>query len=38
MDLAKVVSTQEQYDWRSTVWDLKTDSHATIDAADLPST
>ncbi|WP_449104252.1 glutamine-hydrolyzing carbamoyl-phosphate synthase small subunit [Pseudomonas veronii] len=36
MDLAKVVSTQEQYDWRSTVWDLKTDSHATIDAADLP--
>ena len=36
MDLAKVVSTQEQYDWRSTVWDLKTDSHETIDAADLP--
>ncbi len=35
MDLAKVVSTQEQYEWRSTVWDLKTDSHATIDAADL---
>lgn len=36
MDLAKVVSTQQQYDWRSTVWDLKTDSHETIDAADLP--
>ncbi|MPR04487.1 glutamine-hydrolyzing carbamoyl-phosphate synthase small subunit [Pseudomonas sp. MAFF 212408] len=36
MDLAKVVSTQEQYEWRSTVWDLKTDSHATIEAADLP--
>ncbi|OIN50512.1 glutamine-hydrolyzing carbamoyl-phosphate synthase small subunit [Pseudomonas costantinii] len=36
MDLAKVVSTQEQYEWRSTVWDLKTDSHATIEAAELP--
>ena len=36
MDLAKVVSTQESYEWRSTVWDLKTDSHATIEAADLP--
>ncbi|WP_017904121.1 glutamine-hydrolyzing carbamoyl-phosphate synthase small subunit [Pseudomonas asplenii] len=36
MDLAKVVSTQEAYEWRSTVWELKTDSHATIDAADLP--
>lgn len=36
MDLAKVVSTQEKYEWRSTVWDLKTDSHETIDAADLP--
>ncbi|QLG91223.1 glutamine-hydrolyzing carbamoyl-phosphate synthase small subunit [Pseudomonas yamanorum] len=36
MDLAKVVSTKEQYEWRSTVWDLKTDSHATIEAADLP--
>ncbi|MGB3122420.1 MAG: glutamine-hydrolyzing carbamoyl-phosphate synthase small subunit [Pseudomonas sp.] len=35
MDLAKVVSTKEQYEWRSTVWDLKTDSHATIEAADL---
>lgn len=36
MDLAKVVSTKEQYEWRSTVWDLKTDSHATLDASDLP--
>ena len=36
MDLAKVVSTKEQYEWRSTVWDLKTDSHATIDASELP--
>ncbi|MCL9802715.1 glutamine-hydrolyzing carbamoyl-phosphate synthase small subunit [Pseudomonas sp. AKS31] len=36
MDLAKVVSTKTQYEWRSTVWDLKTDSHATIDASELP--
>ncbi|PYY71846.1 carbamoyl-phosphate synthase small subunit [Pseudomonas jessenii] len=36
MDLAKVVSTTEKYEWRSTVWDLKTDSHATIDASELP--
>ncbi|MGF6332756.1 carbamoyl-phosphate synthase small subunit [Pseudomonas sp. BS3782 TE3695] len=36
MDLAKVVSTKEKYEWRSTVWDLKTDSHAAIDASDLP--
>ena len=36
MDLAKVVSVKEKYEWRSTVWDLKTDSHATIDAAELP--
>ncbi|BBP74753.1 MULTISPECIES: glutamine-hydrolyzing carbamoyl-phosphate synthase small subunit [Pseudomonas] len=36
MDLAKVVSTKEKYEWRSTVWDLKTDSHATLEAADLP--
>ncbi|WP_281914973.1 glutamine-hydrolyzing carbamoyl-phosphate synthase small subunit [Pseudomonas lactis] len=35
MDLAKVVSVKEKYEWRSTVWDLKTDSHATIEAADL---
>ena len=36
MDLAKVVSVKEKYEWRSTVWDLKTDSHAAIEAADLP--
>ena len=36
MDLAKVVSTKQSYEWRSTVWDLKTDSHATLEAADLP--
>ena len=36
MDLAKVVSVKEKYEWRSTVWDLKTDSHATIDASELP--
>jgi len=36
MDLAKVVSVKEKYEWRSTVWDLKTDSHATIEASELP--
>ncbi|PQZ89915.1 MULTISPECIES: glutamine-hydrolyzing carbamoyl-phosphate synthase small subunit [Pseudomonas] len=36
MDLAKVVSVKEKYEWRSTVWDLKTDSHATLEVADLP--
>ncbi|WP_260960201.1 glutamine-hydrolyzing carbamoyl-phosphate synthase small subunit [Pseudomonas citri] len=36
MDLAKVVSTQKAYEWRSTVWDLKTDAHATIEASELP--
>lgn len=36
MDLAKVVSTKDSYEWRSTVWDLKTDSHATIEASELP--
>lgn len=36
MDLAKVVSVKEKYEWRSSVWDLKTDSHATIDASELP--
>ncbi|MDD2046865.1 glutamine-hydrolyzing carbamoyl-phosphate synthase small subunit [Pseudomonas sp. JQ170] len=36
MDLAKVVSTKSSYEWRSSVWELKTDSHATIDAAELP--
>ncbi|RON19753.1 glutamine-hydrolyzing carbamoyl-phosphate synthase small subunit [Pseudomonas frederiksbergensis] len=36
MDLAKVVSTKEKYEWRSTVWDLKSDSHATLEASELP--
>ncbi len=36
MDLAKVVSVKEKYEWRSTVWDLKTYSHATIEASELP--
>ncbi|QAX81715.1 glutamine-hydrolyzing carbamoyl-phosphate synthase small subunit [Candidatus Pseudomonas adelgestsugas] len=35
MDLVQVVSTKKQYEWRSTVWDLKTDSHETIASADL---
>ncbi|MBO0369882.1 glutamine-hydrolyzing carbamoyl-phosphate synthase small subunit [Pseudomonas putida] len=36
MDLAKEVSTKERYEWRSSVWDLKTNDHAEIAAADLP--
>ena len=36
MDLAKEVSTKERYEWRSSVWSLKTDSHPQIAAADLP--
>ncbi|WP_406833863.1 glutamine-hydrolyzing carbamoyl-phosphate synthase small subunit [Pseudomonas asiatica] len=36
MDLAKVVSTTKCYEWRSSIWDQKTDSHPTIDTADLP--
>ncbi|CAM3707866.1 glutamine-hydrolyzing carbamoyl-phosphate synthase small subunit [Pseudomonas wadenswilerensis] len=36
MDLAKVVSTKNSYEWRSSVWELKTDSHATIEASELP--
>jgi len=36
MDLAKVVSTKERYEWRESVWELKTDSHPTREAADLP--
>ncbi|MCD5984487.1 glutamine-hydrolyzing carbamoyl-phosphate synthase small subunit [Pseudomonas sp. CDFA 610] len=36
MDLAKEVSTKETYEWRSSVWDLKTDSHAEIAASELP--
>jgi carbamoyl-phosphate synthase small subunit len=36
MDLAKVVSTTERYDWRSGVWQLKGDFHPDVAAADLP--
>jgi carbamoyl-phosphate synthase small subunit len=36
MDLAKEVSCKETYQWRSSVWDLATDSHAEIAEADLP--
>ncbi|NMZ98502.1 glutamine-hydrolyzing carbamoyl-phosphate synthase small subunit [Pseudomonas lundensis] len=35
MDLAKVVSTEKTYEWRSSVWNLATDSHPTIDASEL---
>ena len=35
MDLAKEVSTQKSYEWRSSVWELKTDTSADIAAADL---
>ncbi|MBW3505747.1 glutamine-hydrolyzing carbamoyl-phosphate synthase small subunit [Pseudomonas sp. NKUCC02_KPG] len=36
MDLAKVVSTEKAYEWRSSVWNLATDSHLTIEASELP--
>ncbi|OEC34360.1 carbamoyl-phosphate synthase small subunit [Pseudomonas cuatrocienegasensis] len=36
MDLAKVVSCTERYEWRSSVWNLKDDSHPEIPASDLP--
>lgn len=36
MDLAKVVSTTERYEWRSSVWNLKSDSHPTLEASELP--
>jgi len=36
MDLAKEVSTKDTYEWRSSVWSLKTDSCPQVDAADLP--
>ncbi|MFT0211648.1 glutamine-hydrolyzing carbamoyl-phosphate synthase small subunit [Pseudomonas sp. F1_0610] len=36
MDLAKEVTTQTAYEWRSAPWVLKTDSHPEIPAADLP--
>ncbi|WP_268798010.1 glutamine-hydrolyzing carbamoyl-phosphate synthase small subunit [Pseudomonas huanghezhanensis] len=35
MDLAKEVSTTERYEWRSSVWELKTDTSPEIAAADL---
>jgi len=35
MDLAKVVSCTERYDWCSSVWNLKTDSHPQIPASEL---
>jgi carbamoyl-phosphate synthase small subunit len=36
MDLAKVVSVKERYEWRSSVWGLESDSHPQIPAGDLP--
>ena len=36
LDLAKVVSTQAPYEWRSSVWSLQTDSHPEIPAEQLP--
>ncbi|WP_426118050.1 glutamine-hydrolyzing carbamoyl-phosphate synthase small subunit [Pseudomonas sp. DSP3-2-2] len=35
MDLAKVVSVKESYEWRTSVWSLKTDSSPEIAASDL---
>lgn len=36
MDLAKVVSCTESYEWRSSVWELATDNHPEIPAGKLP--
>lgn len=36
MDLAKEVSTDVSYEWRSGVWSLETDSHPEVAAAELP--
>ena len=36
MDLAKVVSCAEGYEWRSGVWDLASDSHTEVAASELP--
>jgi len=36
MDLAKEVSTKDTYQWRSSVWDLKTDSHPEVANSELP--
>lgn len=36
MDLAKEVTTAERYEWRSSVWNLESDSHPEIPAGELP--
>jgi len=36
VDLAKVVSATERYEWRTSVWNLQTDSHPEIPASELP--
>lgn len=36
MDLAKVVSCKQPYEWRSSVWNLDTDSHPEIPTGELP--
>lgn len=36
MDLAKVVSVKEPYEWRNSVWNLATDSCPEIPASELP--
>ncbi|MBB2493485.1 glutamine-hydrolyzing carbamoyl-phosphate synthase small subunit [Aquipseudomonas ullengensis] len=36
MDLAKVVSCTERYEWRSSVWNLKDDGHPEVAASELP--
>ena len=36
MDLAKEVTTAERYEWRSSVWNLQSDSHPEIAAEELP--
>lgn len=36
MDLAKVVSVKERYEWHSSVWGLESDSHPDIAANELP--
>ncbi len=36
MDLAKEVSTKDAYQWRSSVWNLATDSHPEIADSELP--
>lgn len=36
MDLAKVVSVKDRYEWRSSVWELASDSHPEIPAEQLP--